>query len=88
MFQSLLRISKIVSACYAVRLHIIFNIKHRTKMYCTLVSVEEIVIVKARQLVKEQELHAQETLDLCKSYLENTDNASRAKSQNSYGPTL
>ena len=40
-------------------------------------------IVKARQLVKEQELHTQETLNFCKSFLENVDNASLAKSQNS-----
>ena len=56
----------------------VFNIAER---YCALVSVEE--TVKARQLVKEQELRAQETLNLLKSFLENTDNASLAKSQNS-----
>ena len=56
----------------------VFNI---TERYCTLVSVEE--TVKARRLVKEQELRAQETLNLFKSFLENTDNASLAKSQNS-----
>ena len=56
----------------------VFNI---TEMYCALVSVEE--IVKPRQLVKEQELRAQEKLNFCKSFLENIDNASLAKSQNS-----
>ena len=39
-------------------------------------------IVKARQLLKEQERCAQETLNLCKSLLENIDNTSLAKSQN------
>ena len=59
----------------------VFNIKNITERYCTLVSEEE--IVKARQLVTEQELRARETLNSCKSFLENTDNASLAKSQNS-----
>ena len=40
-------------------------------------------IAKARQLVKEQELRAQETLNVCKSFLENIDDASLTKSQNS-----
>ena len=56
----------------------VFNIKNITERY--LISVEE--IVKARQLLKEQERCAQETLNLCKSLLENIDNASLAKSQN------
>ena len=59
----------------------VFNIKKITERYCALVSEEE--IVKARQLVTEQELRAQETLNFCKSFLENVDNASLAKSQNS-----
>ena len=57
----------------------VFIIKNNTENYCVLVSVEE--IAKARQLIKEQELCAQETLNLCKSFLENIDNASLAKSQ-------
>ena len=56
----------------------VFNIKNITEMFCTLVSEEE--IVKARQLVTEQELSAQETSNFCKSFLENIDNASLAKS--------
>ena len=59
----------------------VFNIKKITERYCALVSEEE--IVKARQLVTEQELRAQETLNFCKSFLESVDNASLAKSQNS-----
>ena len=59
----------------------IFNIKNITERYCALVSEEE--IVKARQLVTEQELSAQETSNFCKSFLENIDNASLAKSKNS-----
>ena len=59
----------------------VFDIKNTTERHCALVSVEE--IVKVRQLVKEQELHAQETLSLCKSFLENIDNTLLAKSQNS-----
>ena len=59
----------------------IFNIKNITERYCALVSEEE--IVKARQLVIRQELSAQETLNFCKSFLENIDNASLAKSKNS-----
>ena len=59
----------------------VFYIKNITQRYCALFSVEE--IAKARQLVKEQELYAQETLNVCKSFLENIDNASLAKSQNS-----
>ena len=59
----------------------IFNIKNITERYCALVSEEE--IVKARQLVITQELSAQETLNFCKSFLENIDNASLAKSKNS-----
>ena len=39
----------------------VFNIKNIAERYCTLVSEEE--IVKARQLVTEQELHAQESLN-------------------------
>ena len=35
--------------------------------------------------MKEQELRAQETLNLCKSFLKDIDNASLAKSQNSAG---
>ena len=58
----------------------VFNIKNITEMFCTLVSEEE--IVKARQLVTEQarQLSAQETSNFCKSFLENIDNASLAKS--------
>ena len=52
---------------------VVFNIKNITERYCALVSEEE--IVKARQLVTEQELRAQETLNFCKSFLENIDNA-------------
>ena len=59
----------------------VFNIKNITERYCALVSEEE--IVKARQLVIRQELSAQETLNFCKSFLENIDNASLAKSKNS-----
>ena len=59
----------------------VLNIKNITERYCALVSQEE--IVKAKQLVTEQELRAQETLNFCKSYLEMIDNASLAKSQNS-----
>ena len=59
----------------------VFNIKNITERYCTLVSEDE--IVKARQLVTEQELRARETSNSCKSFLENTENASLAKSQNS-----
>ena len=59
----------------------VFNIKNITEKYCALVSEEE--IVKARQLETEQELRAQETLNFCKSFLENIDNASLAKSQSS-----
>ena len=59
----------------------VFNIKSITERYCVLVSKEE--IVKARHLVTGQELRAQETLSFCKSFLENIDNASLAKSQNS-----
>ena len=57
----------------------VFNIKNISERYCALVSEEE--IVKARQLVTEQELHAQDTLNFCKSFLENIDNTSLAKSQ-------
>ena len=56
----------------------VFNNKNITEMFCTLVSEEE--IIKARQLVTEQELSAQETSNFCKSFLENIDNASLAKS--------
>ena len=59
----------------------VFIIKNITEKYCALVSVEE--IVKARQLIKEQKPRAQDMLDLCKLFLENIDNASLAKSQNS-----
>ena len=59
----------------------IFNIKNITERYCALVSEEE--IVKARQLVIRQELSARETLNFCKSFLENINNASLAKSKNS-----
>ena len=59
----------------------VFNIKNITEKYCALVSEEE--IVKAGQLVTEQGLRAQETLDFCKSFLEDIGNASLAKSQNS-----
>ena len=59
----------------------VFNIKNITERYRTLVSEEE--IVKARQLVTEQELRSQETLNFCKSFLENIDNDSAANSQNS-----
>ena len=58
----------------------VFNIKNITERNCTLVSENE--IVKARQLVTEQELRAQEILNFCKSFLENIDIASLAKSQN------
>ena len=60
---------------------VVFNIKHITETHCALVSAKE--IVKARQLVKEQELCAQETLNFCKSFLEDIANVSLAKSQNS-----
>ena len=46
---------------------VVFNIYNITEKYCALVSVEE--IIKARQFVKEQELRLQETLNLCKSFL-------------------
>ena len=59
----------------------VFNIKNITERVRTLVSEEE--IVKARQLVTEQELRSQETLNFCKSFLENIDNDSVANSQNS-----
>ena len=59
----------------------VFNIKNITERYHALVSEEE--IVKARQLVTEQELRSQETLNFCKSFLENIDNDSVANSQNS-----
>ena len=59
----------------------VFNIKNITERYCALVSEEE--IVKARQLVIRQELSARETLNFCKSFLENINNASLAKSKNS-----
>ena len=59
----------------------VFIIKNITEKYCALVSVEE--IVKAKQLIKEQKPRAQDMLDLCKLFLENIDNASLAKSQNS-----
>ena len=59
----------------------VFNIKNITERYCALVSEEE--IVKARQLVTEKEPHSQETLNFCKSFLENIDNAPVVKSQNS-----
>ena len=39
----------------------VFNIKNISERYCALVSEEE--IVKARQLVTEQELRAQDTLN-------------------------
>ena len=45
----------------------VFNIKNISERYCALVSEEE--IVKARQLVTEQELRAQDTLNFCKSFL-------------------
>ena len=51
----------------------VFNIKNITERYCPLVSEEE--IVKTRQLVTEQELRAQKTLNFCKSFLENIDSA-------------
>ena len=57
----------------------VFNIKNISERYCALVSEEE--IVKARQLVTEQELRAQDTLNFCKSFLENIDNTSLAISQ-------
>ena len=59
----------------------VFNIKNITERYRALVSEEK--IVKARQLVTEQELRSQETLNFCKSFLENIDNDSVANSQNS-----
>ena len=59
----------------------VFNIKNITERYHALVSEEK--IVKARQLVTEQELRSQETLNFCKSFLENIDNDSVANSQNS-----
>ena len=59
----------------------VFSIKIITERYCALVSEEK--IVKAGQLVTEQKLCTQETLNFCKSFLENVDNASLAKSQNS-----
>ena len=76
-------ISKIMMKCLLCNKieFAVFNIKNITEKYCALVSEEE--IVKARQLVTEQELRAQETLNFCKSFLENIDNASLAKSQNS-----
>ena len=58
----------------------VFNIKNITERYCALVSEEE--IVKARQLVPEQELRAQETLIFYKSFLENIGNAFLAKLRN------
>ena len=58
---------------------VVFNIKKITERYCALVSAEE--IVKARQLVTEQQLRAQETSNFCKSFLENADNASLAMDQ-------
>ena len=49
--------------------------------YCALIYEEE--IVEATQLVKKQgDVKSQETLNLCKSFLENIDNASLTKSQN------
>ena len=57
----------------------VFNIKNISERYCALVSEEE--IVKARQLVTEQELRAQDMLNFCKSFLENIGNTSLAKSQ-------
>ena len=59
----------------------VFNIKNITERVRALVSEEE--IVKARQLVTEQELRSQETLNFFKSFLENIDNDSVANSQNS-----
>ena len=59
----------------------VFNIRNITERYCALVSVKE--MVKAKQLVEEQERCAQEALNFCKSFLENIYNASLAKSQNS-----
>lgn len=59
----------------------VFNIKNNTERYCTLVSVEE--IVKTKQLMKEQDFRVQETLNLCKSFLEYIDNVSLTKLQNS-----
>ena len=59
----------------------VFNIKNITERQRTLVSEEE--IVKAIQLVTEQELRSQETLNFCKAFLENIDNDSVANSQNS-----
>ena len=59
----------------------VFNIKNITERVRALVSEEE--IVKARQLVTEQELRSQETLKFFKSFLENIDNDSVANSQNS-----
>ena len=59
----------------------VFIIKNITERYCALASDEE--IVKARQLVTEQELRAQESLNFCKSFLKNIDNDSFANSPNS-----
>ena len=58
-----------------------FKIKDLTEKYFDLVSKEE--ITKAKQLCNEQELHAQKTLTLCKSFSENMDKAPRVKSQGS-----
>ena len=58
----------------------VFNIKNITVKYCRLVSEEE--IAKAREVLTEQKLRAQETLNFCKLFLENIDNASLAKWQN------
>ena len=58
----------------------VFNIKNITVKYCRLVSEEE--IAKAREVLTEQKLRAQEMLNFCKLFLENIDNASLAKWQN------
>ena len=51
---------------------VVFSIRNITERYPALVSEEK--IVKARHLVTEQELRAKETLNFCKSLLENFDN--------------
>ena len=59
----------------------VFNFKNITERYCALIYEEE--IVEVTQLVKKQgDVKSQETLNLCKSFLENIDNVSLTKSQN------
>ena len=67
--------------CYTIRMSLQFLTLKILLKGTALVSEEE--IVKARPLVTEQELRAQETLIFCKSFIENIDNASLARLQNS-----